>query len=226
MEAGFLLDQQWHWMRGEMETTKKPALAALVRVLDSANVSYAIIGGVAVQVHHPDPRTTLVVDVAVLSADAIPRDALIAAGFKSTGSFKHSENWAAENGTPVQFTDDPSLASAVRAAEEIPLENVTLRVIRVVDLVRQKLRAGSDPARLSTAIQLSPRLASQKSPRWSWLLMCETERGFASSLPRVLFPSSRGCGSCGKRRRVHIGVFQVLWEGAASSRLSMGRQLP
>lgn len=147
LEAGFLLDQQWHWMRGETETTKKPALAALVRVLDSAHVSYAIIGGVAVQVHHPDPRTTLDIDVAVLSADAIPRDALTAAGFKSTGTFEHPENWVAENGTPVQFTDDPDLASAVRAAEEIPLENVTLRVIRVIDLVRQKIRAGSDPAR-------------------------------------------------------------------------------
>ena len=147
LEAGFLLDQQWHWMRGEMETTKKPALAALVRVLDSANVSYAIIGGVAVQVHHPDPRTTLDIDVAVLSSATIPRDALTAAGFKSTGSFEHSENWVAENGTPVQFTDDPHLASAVRSAEAIPLDDVTLRVIRVVDLVRQKIRAGSDPAR-------------------------------------------------------------------------------
>ena len=38
--------------------------------------------------------------------------------------------------------------------------------------------------------------------------------------------SSRGCGRCGKRRRVDVGVFQVLWEGAASSRLSIGRQLP
>jgi len=147
LEAGFLLDQQWHWMRGDMETTKKPALAALARILDSANVSYAIIGGVAVQVHHPDPRTTLDIDIAVLSADAIPRDALIAAGFKATGSFEHSENWAAENGTPVQFTEDPGLASAVRAAEAIRFDDVTLRVIRVADLVRQKLRAGSDPAR-------------------------------------------------------------------------------
>lgn len=111
-----------------MKTTKKPALAALVRVLDSTKVSYAIIGGVAVQVHHPDPRTTLDIDVAVLSVDAIPRDALTAAGFQSTGSFEHSENWVAENGTPVQFTDDPGLASAVRSAEEIPLEDVTLRV--------------------------------------------------------------------------------------------------
>jgi hypothetical protein len=147
LAAGFLLDQQWHWMRGEMETTKKPALAALVRVLDSANVSYAIIGGVAVQVHHPDPRTTLDIDVAILSSASIPRDALTAAGFKSTGKFEHSDNWVAENGTPVQFTDDPLLASAVRSAEEIPLDDVTLRVVRVLDLVRQKLRAGSDPAR-------------------------------------------------------------------------------
>ena len=85
--------------------------------------------------------------MAVLSSDAIPREALIAAGFKSTGSFEHSENWAADNGTPVQFTDDPGLASAVLAAEEVRLEEVTLRVIRVVDLVRQKIRAGSDPAR-------------------------------------------------------------------------------
>jgi hypothetical protein len=47
----------------------------------------------------------------------------------------------------VQFTDDPALASAVRSAEEIPLDDVTLRVVCVIDLVRQKLRAGSDPAR-------------------------------------------------------------------------------
>jgi hypothetical protein len=147
LEAGFLLDQQWHWMRGEMETTKKPALAALARVLDSARVEYAVIGGVAVQVHHPDPRTTLDIDVAVLSLDDIPREALTSAGFHATGSFEHSENWAAANGTPVQFTDDFALAPAIRSAEVVSIEDVSLRVIRPVDLVRQKIRAGSDPAR-------------------------------------------------------------------------------
>lgn len=147
LAAGFLLDQQWHWMRDGMETTKKPALAALVRALDSAAVRYAIIGGVAVQVHHPDPRTTLDIDVAVLRSDAIPREALTAAGFKPSGSFEHSENWVAENGTPVQFTADPELASAVRSAQEVPMGDVTLRVIGVADLVRQKIRAGTDPAR-------------------------------------------------------------------------------
>lgn len=130
-----------------METTKKPALLALARALQSADVPYAIIGGVAVQVHHPDPRTTLDIDVAVASRDAIPHDALVAAGFRHTGSFEHSENWIAEDGTPVQFTDDPHLASVVPSAEEIALEGVTLRVIRAVDLLHEKLRAGSDPAR-------------------------------------------------------------------------------
>ena len=147
LEAGFLLDQQWHWMRGEMETTKKPALAALARVLESANVDYAVIGGVAVQIHHPDPRTTLDIDVAVLSLDDIPRQAMTAAGFRATGTFEHSENWAAENGTPVQFTDDPLLAPAIRSAERVPMDDVSLRVVRSVDLVRQKIRAGSDRAR-------------------------------------------------------------------------------
>jgi hypothetical protein len=147
LEAGFLLDQQWHWMRGEMETTKAPALAALARILDSANVDYAVIGGVAVQVHHPDPRTTLDIDVAVLHLDDIPREIMAAAGFSRTGTFEHSENWAAANGTPVQFTDDPAFAPAIRSAESIRIEDVSLKVVRPVDLVRQKIRAGSDPAR-------------------------------------------------------------------------------
>jgi hypothetical protein len=147
LEAGFLLDRQWHWLRGERETTKKPTLLALGRVLDAANVPYAIIGGVAVQVHHPDPRTTLDISVAVLSRNSIPREALTAAAFALTGSYEHSENWVAEDGTPVQFADDPALASAVTAAEEVASDDVTLRVIRAVDLLHEKIRAGSDPAR-------------------------------------------------------------------------------
>jgi hypothetical protein len=119
----------------------------LVSILESANVPYAIIGGVAVQGHHPNPQPALDIEGAVLSSDAIPRDVLTAAGFHSTDSLEH---WVAENGTRVQFTDNPDLASAVRSAEEIPLGDLTFRVIRVADLVRQKLRAGSDPARRRT----------------------------------------------------------------------------
>jgi len=147
LTAGFMLDRQWHWLRGEMETTKKPALLSLARLLDESRTPYAIIGGIAVQIHHPEPRTTLDIDLAVLSRAAIPAEELRAAGFERTGSFEHSENWIAADGTPVQFTDDPRLSAAVTSAGEIVVDGVTVRVIGPVDLLHEKIRAGSDPAR-------------------------------------------------------------------------------
>jgi hypothetical protein len=46
LAAGFLLDRQWHWLRGEIEQSKRPALLALARVLADVKIPYAIIGGV------------------------------------------------------------------------------------------------------------------------------------------------------------------------------------
>jgi hypothetical protein len=145
LEAGFLLDRQWHWLRGEFEDSKRSGLLTLGRVLE--DVAYAISGDLALQVHQREPRTTIDIDVAVLRRNSIPRDALIAAGFRFHEAFEHSDNWFAADGTPVQFTDDPMLASAIAAAGEVVLDDVTLRVIRVVDLLHEKLRAGSDPER-------------------------------------------------------------------------------
>lgn len=130
-----------------METTKKPDLLALGRVLAQSGVPYAIIGGVALQVHQAEPRTTLDIDLAVLDRGQIPRQALEAEGFAETGRFEHSENWVGPDATPVQFTDDPALAGAVAQAEPIEVDGVPLRVIRRVDLLHEKLRAGADPAR-------------------------------------------------------------------------------
>jgi hypothetical protein len=59
----------------------------------------------------------------------------------------------------VQFTDDPALAGAVARAEELELEGVRIRVIRRSDLLHEKLRWASDPARRrSTRIQDLPML--------------------------------------------------------------------
>ncbi len=147
LEAGFILDRQWFWLRGEMERTKRPALLALAEVFAEANVPYAIIGGVALQVHLAESRTTLAIDIAVAAYGQIPRAQLEAAGFSCTGRFSHSENWIGPEGTPVQFTDDPALTEAITRAEEIELENIRLRVISRTDLLHEKLRAASDPAR-------------------------------------------------------------------------------
>jgi hypothetical protein len=102
---------------------------------------------VALQVHHPEPRTTLDIDVAVLAYDHLPRAALEAAGFTCTGRFSHSENWLGPQGIPVQFTEDPALAEAITRAEEVEIEETHLRVIRRADLLHEKLRAATDPAR-------------------------------------------------------------------------------
>ncbi len=147
IESGFLLDRQWHLLRGEMERSKEPTLLQVGRILADAGVPYAIIGGVALQIHQPDPRTTLDIDLAVLSRAAIPRARLEAAGFSRTGDFTNSENWLGPENTPVQFTDDPVLSGAVGRAEEIEISGVRLRIIGRADLLHEKLRAASDAAR-------------------------------------------------------------------------------
>lgn len=147
LEIGFLLDRQWCLLRNEQERTKRPALLALAAVFGEAGVPYAVIGGVALQVHQQEPRTTLDIDVAVVAADQIPRERLEAAGFVLTGRFSHSENWRGPESVPVQFTDDPVLIDAVHRADEVQLEGARLRVINRTDLLHEKLRAAMDPAR-------------------------------------------------------------------------------
>jgi hypothetical protein len=146
LEIGFSLDRRWHFLRGEMEQSKKPELLLLGRALEEAGVAYAIIGGVALQIHQDEPRTTLDIDLALLDRASIPAVRLQELGFRPTGSYPHSENWVGPGATPVQFTDDPALAGPVRRAGAVDLEGVRLRVIGKSDLLREKLRAGRDPA--------------------------------------------------------------------------------
>lgn len=147
LETGFLLDWQWFWMTAGIERTKKPDLLLLLRVLAEARLPYALIGGLAIQVHQAEPRTTLDIDIALTDRRRLPREALAAAGFRETGHFTHSDNWVGPGGTPVQFTDDPALATAVAAADQLEVDGIPLRVLRRVDLLREKLRAAADPAR-------------------------------------------------------------------------------
>lgn len=147
LSIGFALDRRWHQLRGEMETTKKPALVALAQIFATAKITYAVIGGVAVQVHRREPRTTLDIDLAVADRKTLPRAPLEAAGFEETGHFAHSDNWIGPERTPVQFTDDPALTGALARAITIDVDGIPLRVIAVADLLHEKLRAGSDPTR-------------------------------------------------------------------------------
>jgi hypothetical protein len=145
--TGYLLDRRWHWLRGEVERSKEPDLSLLIGLLTETGTVYAVIGGVALQVRQEEPRTTLDVDVALRSRADLPRRRLIDAGFRETGRHEHSDNWIGPQGTPIQFTDDPALGAAVIRAEEVRIRDLRLRVLRVDDLLHEKLRAGGDPAR-------------------------------------------------------------------------------
>ncbi len=175
LDTGFKLDQLWHALRGDMERSKRPALASLAKILVDAGTPYAVIGGVALQIHQEDPRTTLVIDLAVKRIDDLPRDRLTAGGFAFVGRFEHSENWKSADGIPIQFTDDPALHVALGRPIAVELDGVTIRVLAKPDLLREKLRAGSDPARrrskrmqdladVQALIEAEPTLADALTP--------------------------------------------------------------
>lgn len=130
-----------------MERSKRPSLALLAHVFAEAGVPYAIVGGVALQVHRREPRTTLDIDVVVTDRAAIPARSLEAAGFRRTASFEHSENWSGPDDTPVQITDDVLLAAAIPRAVTLELGQLRLRLLAPADLLHAKLRAAADPAR-------------------------------------------------------------------------------
>jgi hypothetical protein len=149
--------------------------------MKESRVPYAVIGGVALQIHQRDPRTTLDIDLAVLERSAIPAERLRAAGFHPTGSFEHPENWEGPESVPVQFTDDPALREAIARAEVVVVRDVELRVLQKPDLLREKLRAGADPARrrskrlqdladAQALVELDPSLAAGLSPEQRALL--------------------------------------------------------
>jgi len=175
LEAGYILDRRWHWLRGEMDRSKEPDLASLVSILSSQKVTYAVIGGIALQIHQKEPRTTIDIDIAVPDRKSLPRQSLLGAGFRETGRHEHSDNWVGPEGTPVQFTDDPALLGPISRALEIPIGGVALRVLRVDDLLHEKLRSGADPARrrskrlqdladVQALLEQDPALASELTP--------------------------------------------------------------
>jgi hypothetical protein len=149
LEIGFELDRLYRLVHGgaganrTMDQSKKPELLLLCELL--REVHYALIGGLALQVHQADPRTTLDIDIAVTSHESLPRAAMQAAGFELEERFAHSEKWRGPHATPVQFSDDIAFAEAISSAEIYPIEGRQLRIINCKELVRAKLRAAIDP---------------------------------------------------------------------------------
>lgn len=148
LRIGAALDARFHDLKGDaVVTSKDAAFRELFRILEASGVEYALIGGVAVQLWRREPRTTLDIDVAVKSYEGLPHAALEAAGFRMLARHAHSENWSGPGETPVQFTDDPAFGPLIESAIRRSFEGGHVRVASPGSLVKEKLRAASDPAR-------------------------------------------------------------------------------
>lgn len=156
LATSYALDRLWSETMGLPDgDSKEGPLRLVAQLLEREGVPYALIGGVAVQLHTAEPRSTLDIDLAVPTYADIPRQALLAAGFEHTGRHEHSDNWRAPGSAPlnqrtaVQFSaEDQGIAAAVAHAGVVDLAGgVRLRVASVADLIVLKLAAADEPAR-------------------------------------------------------------------------------
>ena len=156
LRIGFALDRLWCETMGLIEgDSKERPLRLVAELLERERVPYALIGGVAVQLHTVEPRSTLDINVVVPRFDDVPRVALLEAGFEHTGRHAHSDNWRAPGEGPlaarvaVQFSaEDVGIAEAVAHARSLVLdEGLRLRVATAEDLIVLKLAAAAEPQR-------------------------------------------------------------------------------
>ena len=156
LAVGYALDRLWGETMGRPDRdSKETPLRLVAELLEREGVAYALIGGVAVQLHTVEPRSTLDIDLAVTRYADVPRAALLAAGFEHTGRHEHSDNWRAPGRGPVnlrtaiQFSaEDVGIADAVAHATIVELDRgLRLRVATVADLIVLKLAAAEEPSR-------------------------------------------------------------------------------
>ncbi len=154
----YALDRLWSETMGLTPgDTKERPLREVIAVLEATGTPYALIGGMAMQLHSAEPRTTLDIDLAVRSFAEVPHDALVEAGFSHEGRHAHSDNWRAPGTgpralrTPVQFSaEDVGIEQAIARAQGVDAGGFRLRVAGPIDLLVLKLAAAEEPTRRQT----------------------------------------------------------------------------
>jgi hypothetical protein len=148
----YALDRLWRETMGlPPGDTKEQPLRAVVAVLEASGTAYAVIGGVAMQLHSEEPRTTLDIDLAVRTFADIPRDALTKAGFIHEGHHPHSDapgSGPRAQRTAIQFSsEDVGIDAAVARARTVDAGGFQLRLASPADLLVLKLAAAEEPSR-------------------------------------------------------------------------------
>ena len=183
LRTGFSLDRRYAFLMGMPESDKESAILAIAHIFGEYGIPYAIMGGVAVQIHTSEPRTTLDLDIALRNQDDVPVDALRAAGFLHEGTFRFSDNWRAPGDAPikqrtaVQFSADDLTAQAVDGAGVVTLGGVEISVVSPRDLVRLKIAAAKEPRR---------RHSKRISDYGDIVRLLEEHPEIASQIPRIV----------------------------------------
>jgi hypothetical protein len=155
LRHSYALDRLWRETMGlSPGDTKEQPLRSVIAVLEATGTPYAVIGGIAMQLHSQQPRTTLDIDLAVRTFAEIPRDALAKAGFVHEGRQAHSDNWRAPGDAPraqrtaIQFSsEDVGIDAAIAHARTVDAGGFQLRVASAGDLLVLKLAAAEEPRR-------------------------------------------------------------------------------
>jgi hypothetical protein len=182
LRNSFALDRLWRETMGlPPGDTKEEPLRRVISVLEASGTRYAVIGGIAVQLHTREPRTTLDIDLAVTKFDDIPADALAESGFEHDGRHEHSDNWRAPGSGPrsertaIQFSaEDVGIADAVAKAREVDIASLRLHLATVADLLVLKLAAAEEPR---------PRPAKRRQDLLDIVTLAEEYPEAASILP-------------------------------------------
>ena len=154
-ELGIMLDHLWSETMGLPVDDKERVLAKLIDVLGREGVSYAVMGGVAVQLYTEEPRTTADLDIALHDRDDVPGDSLEREGFMYDGRHEWSDNWRAPApaGTirkariAVQFSADRLMSDSVDRAVVVKAGDLSFPLVTMEDLILLKLAAAEEPRR-------------------------------------------------------------------------------
>jgi hypothetical protein len=155
LKDSYALDHLWRETMGlPGGNSKEVPLRLVTRLLETADVPYALIGGVAMQRDSQEPRSAREIVLAVETYADVPIEALTSAGFEHAGRLSHSDTWLApgtgspEERTDVQFlAEEDSLVGAVERACVIEVDGMPLRLVTAPDLIALKLTGAEDPGR-------------------------------------------------------------------------------
>lgn len=155
LRDSYALDHLWGETMGVPGGNSKEAPLRLVtRLLETGAVPYALIGGVAMQLHSQEPWSAREIVLAVRTHADVPIETLTGAGFEHAGRLPHRDTWLApgtgspEERTVVQFSaGEDSLVDAVERAYIIDVDGMRLRLVTAPDLIALKLATAEDPKR-------------------------------------------------------------------------------